>query len=96
MVKKTLLDVNESIIRETLYDPVRTEWKPHDTVEHSGVYEVFHGDDHLMFSGKRYPERHQVICLAGQIFPECNRCGTRPRFTLSAFGEPIGQNVHFK
>jgi hypothetical protein len=95
-MNKTLSAMAAPVTTQSLYNPVKTEWQPGDTVECSGVYRVRHGDDHLMYAGKSYPEEHQVICFTGQIFPACSRCGTRPRFTLAAHGEPIEQNEHFK
>lgn len=80
----------------SLHDPVATEWKPGDAVMHSGVYRVRHGSSHPMFSGSTFIEQHQAICLVGQTFPLCHRCGEEPRFTLADFGEPIEENEHFK
>jgi hypothetical protein len=88
--------VNEPIIRDNLMsDPIKTEWKPGDTVAHSGVYRVCHGSEHR-YPGDRYTVQHQVICLVGSKFLPCNQCGNQPRFTLADFGEPIEQNEHFK
>jgi hypothetical protein len=99
MMKQTVMAVTEPSIKESsyesLYGSMRSEWRPGDTVDYSGVYNVHHGDDHLMFAGKQWPEQHQVICLAGQVFPACNRCGTRPRFTRIACGKPIADNEYF-
>jgi hypothetical protein len=83
-------------ISETLFGPITTEWRPGDTVEHSGVYRVDHGGGHAEFSGGRYTLKHQVICLAGQKFPPCHRCGSQPRFTLADYGDPIERNEYFK
>lgn len=87
--------VDVPIFRWDLFGPVRTEWEPGDTVERSGTYTVRHGGDHTFSSG-RWPVEHQVICLKGDMFPPCKRCGTLPRFKIMAHGEPIEQNEHFK
>jgi hypothetical protein len=92
----TLLPSKDRPVRPvSLYGPVKTEWQPGEDVERSGVYGVRHGPDHRLFSGKPYAEEHQVICVAGQTFPVCNRCGMQPRFRLLADGEPIQQHPHF-
>jgi hypothetical protein len=88
--------VNEPITRDSLMSgPIKTEWKPGDTVEHSGVYQVCHGREHR-YPGDRHSVQHQVICLVGSKFPPCHQCANQPRFTLAGFGEPIEQNEHFK
>jgi hypothetical protein len=88
--------VNGSFTRDSLtFGPVKTEWKPADAVEHSGVYRVCHGSEHRD-PGDRRIVKHQVVCLEGSKFPPCNQCGNQARFTLADFGEPIEQNEHFK
>lgn len=78
-----------------LTDLIKTEWKPGDIVDHSGLYSVRHGNEHKL-SGGRYTLQHQLICLKGRIFPLCNHCGDQPRFNLVGAGEPIEQNEYFK
>jgi hypothetical protein len=95
MRNNMLPDAHRPVPSASLYGPIKTEWQPGDGVEQSGVYGVRHGSEHRMFSGKPYGEEHQVICVAGQAFPTCNRCGTQPRFRLLAHGEPIEQHQHF-
>jgi hypothetical protein len=87
--------MNGSIIRESLYEPMTTEWKPGDIVQHSGVYSVRHSVAHT-YAGSQHSVKHQVICQAGKEFPTCNQCGQSPRFVLADYGEPIEQNEFFK
>ena len=67
----------------------RTELRPGDACEKSGAFMVIH-------EGHRDP--HEVIVLAGEVFPACKRCGeavrfrptmtgTRSRIAASASGE---------
>nr|WP_244141816.1 hypothetical protein [Burkholderia gladioli] len=49
-------------------------FKPGDKVEHSGIYQVVHDEDHT--------EPHDVTCVYGKKFPPCNGCGSHPRFKL--------------
>jgi hypothetical protein len=79
---------------KNLYGPIKTEWKPCDSVEHSGVYRVRHGTDHVWPDNQRRVE-HQVICLEGQRFPSCKRCGMAPTFVFAEHGEPIEKNEYF-
>jgi hypothetical protein len=87
--------MNGPITRNSPFGPITTEWKPGDTVEHSGVYRARHGSGHTV-PGSHYTLAHQVICLEGTKFPLCNHCGDQPRFTLADYGEPIEQNDNFK
>src|SRR5262249_4175355 len=48
------------------------EYRPGDTIDHSGVYRVVHGGNHT-------PE-HEATILYGKRFPPCNRCGQEPRY----------------
>jgi len=87
--------MNGPITGESLYGPITTEWKPGDTVEHSGVYRVRHGSQHTV-PGSHYAMEHQVICLEGKKFLSCHHCDDQPRFTLADHGEPIERNEYFK
>jgi hypothetical protein len=83
-----------SLMRESLTSgPIKTEWKPSDVVEHTGLYSVRHGNEHKL---ARYPLQHEVICQKGHKFPLCNQCGNQPRFNLIGVGGPIEQNDYFK
>ena len=82
--------------REGLFGPIKTEWKPGDTVEHSGVYRAGHGAKHDTQSTGQRGLEDQVICLEDQTFPRCNQGGDLVHFTLANHGEPIENNVHFK
>jgi hypothetical protein len=46
------------------------EYKPGDTVEHSGVYLVLHDEEHT--------QSHEVTVVFGKRFPACNHCGHHP------------------
>jgi hypothetical protein len=78
-----------------LLELTKSEWKPGDTVDYTGVYSVRHGNEHKL-SSSQYTLQHQVICMKGGKFPLCNHCGDQPRFNLVGSGEPIEQNEHFK
>ena len=64
------------------------EYKPGDTVEHSGVYRVVHDRNHA--------EPHEVTCVYGKKFPPCNHCGHHPRFVAVKLAQHIEHNEHFK
>lgn len=48
---------------------------PGDWVPDSGIYDAVHDQHHR--------PNHQVICLEGQVFPRCQRCGRGVRFELA-------------
>jgi hypothetical protein len=64
------------------------EYRPGETVEYSGVYEVLHDRDHA--------EEHEVTVVAGRKFPPCNHCGNHPRFHPIRLAQHIDRNKHFK
>jgi hypothetical protein len=43
-------------------------------VELSGIYRVFHDRNHYVVV--------DVLCIAGEVFPECGECGRKAKFTL--------------
>jgi hypothetical protein len=63
------------------------EYKPGDTVEHSGIYRVLH-DNHA--------EEHEVTCVYGKKFPPCHDKGCHPRFVVVKLAQHIEHNEHFK
>src|SRR5260370_23535206 len=48
------------------------EYKPGDTVEHSGVYLVLHDEEHT--------QSHEVTVVFGKRFPPCNLSLLKTRF----------------
>ena len=54
--------------------------KPGQTLEHSGVYRVYH-------HAHRLP--HSVFIPAGTVLPKCRRCGDRVEFGLLLVSEPV-------
>jgi hypothetical protein len=89
------LPVGARLVSESLAGPVVSEWKPGDTVEWSGVYNVRHDKNHTMTPGGRYTLESHLICQAGKMFPPCIECGNLPRFVLVSAAEPIEQDKHF-
>jgi hypothetical protein len=63
-------------------------FKPGQTVEASGIYDVIHDPVHA--------KQHQVTCVYGDPFPPCNPCGHHVRFRLSVAATHVGNHEHFK
>jgi hypothetical protein len=63
-------------------------WKPGDTVQQSGIYDVIHDQEHL--------QRHQVTCVHGEPFPPCNHCSKHVRFRLAVAAIHVGNHDSFK
>ena len=61
-------------------------YKPGDSVPYSGIYRVIHDFHH---------HQHEVTCLSGDAFPECQECGQGVRFSLVAPARSIRKHVHF-
>ena len=68
------------------------EFKPGDPVPASGIYEVIH--DKL--DGEDHAHPHQVLALAGTVFPPCRGCHGWVRFRLHHAAEPVEVHPHFK
>jgi hypothetical protein len=68
-------------------DMATREYKPGDSVDHSGVYRVAHAANHT-------PE-HEATLLYGKRFPPCNRCGQQARFYPVRLAHHIEGNEHF-
>jgi hypothetical protein len=67
---------------------VGDEFKPGDTVPHSGIYKVVHDTNHSA--------NHEVTCVYGKKFPPCNHCGHRVRFVLVRAAIHIDSHSDFK
>jgi hypothetical protein len=65
----------------------KTEFKPGDKVEESGVYKVTHDSTHA--------QAHEVTCVFGKTFPPCGGC-KHPRFILVRAAQHIEHHEHFK
>lgn len=65
-----------------------TTYKPGDTVERSGIYQVIHDRNHSA--------THEVTVVFGKKFPPCNHCGSSPRFVLVRAAQHIEHNDNFK
>lgn len=72
----------------TVEEIQRTEYKPGDKVELSGIYKVTHDRVHH--------DVHEVTCVAGEHFPPCNHCGRHPRFRLVRYAKHVRNHEHFK
>ncbi len=68
------------------------EFKPGERVEISGIYDVFHDK----IDGEHHAQQHQVIVMAGTVFPRCKGCGEWVRFRLSQAAEYIDKDPHFE
>jgi hypothetical protein len=62
------------------------EFKPGDTVPHSGIYAVIHDTNHT--------QTHDVTCVYGKPFPPCRGCN-HPRFVLKYAAIHIEHNDNF-
>lgn len=59
-----------------------------ETVRQSGIYEVVHDGDHRA--------AHDVVMLAGDVFPPCETCAERARFRLVRTAPYIFQDADFE
>jgi len=66
---------------------VGDEFKPGESVPHSGIYLVIHDEAHSA--------PHEVTCVYGKRFPPCRECD-HPRFRLVRAAIHIGSHDHFK
>jgi hypothetical protein len=70
-------------------DSGKTQHKPGETVQKSGIYRVLH---------QHHRQPHEASCRAGEMFPPCRTCGSRVRFELvlpAEGGEP-GKKVRVR
>lgn len=63
-------------------------FKPGDEVPRSGIYCVFHANQHA--------KTHEVTCVYSDHFPSCTTCGESVRFSLVSGAQHITSNEHFK
>lgn len=59
-----------------------------EKVKQSGIYEVMHDGDHRV--------AHDVVMLAGDLFPACETCEERVRFELVRTAPYIFQDADFE
>lgn len=86
--------VDEPFTVEDLHSkPIKSEWKPGDLVDISGVYKVEHAGYHTL-PGSKFSIREQIICYQGDTFRTCNRCGGQLRFYLQADGKPVAESEY--
>ncbi len=71
----------------SIHGTAAAEYKPGDTVLHSGIYQVTHTN------GKFPP--HEVTCVEGKRFPPA-KDGTHPRFKLVRAAKHVEDHEHFK
>jgi hypothetical protein len=63
-------------------------FKPGEAIVQSGIYNVIHDAAHLA--------DHQVTCMFGKRFPECNGCGDAVRFTLLHYAKDVDSEACFE
>jgi hypothetical protein len=63
------------------------EFKPGESVPHSGIYLVIHDPAHSA--------PHEVTCVFGKRFPPCRGCD-HPRFRLVRAATHVESHEHFK
>jgi hypothetical protein len=61
-------------------------YQPGETVPKSGIYRVRHHGHH---------HDHEVTCISGEQFPECNGCRRAVRFSLIIAAHAIDRHMHF-
>ena len=61
-------------------------YKPGEDVPKSGIYRVRHTGHH---------HDHEVTCISGEQFPECNRCKGGVRFSLMIAAHAVDRHMHF-
>ena len=59
-----------------------------ESVKQSGIYEVMHDAEHRA--------SHDVVMLAGDVFPPCETCAERVRFQLVRTAPYIFQDADFE
>jgi hypothetical protein len=68
------------------------EFQPGDKAKTSGVYDVFHDK----IDGEHHAHQHQVIVMAGTVFPRCKGCRQWVRFRVAQEAIPIDQDPNFE
>lgn len=70
----------------------KEEFKPGDKIPTSGIYDVFH--DRL--DGDYHAHPHQVLAVAGEVFPHCRGCRGGARFRLHQAAEYVDAHHLFR
>jgi hypothetical protein len=70
----------------------KKEFQPGEKVRTSGIYDVLHDK----IDGEHHAEQHQVIVIAGTVFPRCKGCHEWVRFRLSQAALYIAKDPHFE
>ena len=68
--------------------PAEEQFRPGEPVWQSGIYEVVHAAQHR--------EAHEVVMLAGDLFPTCDTCTDAVRFVLVRTAPYIFQDEDFE
>ena len=68
--------------------PSSDSFRTGDAVKQSGIYEVIHDAAHRV--------AHDVVMLAGDVFPPCETCAERVRFQLVRTAPYIFQDDDFE
>ena len=69
------------------YRPIKEEWKPGGTVEHSGVCTVGRRPEHTVPAHSKYGLQHPAIRMVGTKFPSCRNCQELPCSVMTGNGE---------
>ena len=69
----------------------RNEFEPGQKSKASGIYDVLHDK----IDGEHHAGQHQVIVIAGTVFPRCKGCHEWVRFRLSQAALSIDKDPHF-
>lgn len=67
------------------------EFQPGEKAKASGVYHVFHDK----IDGEHHAQHHQVLVLAGTVFPRCKGCREWVKFRLAQQVESVDRDAHF-
>jgi hypothetical protein len=68
------------------------EFQPGEKATTSGVYDVFHDK----IDGEHHAHQHQVIVMAGTVFPRCKGCRQWVKFRLAQQTVFIDKDPHFE
>ncbi len=68
------------------------EFTPGEKVKISGIYDVFHD----RIDGELHAQQHQVIVIAGTVFPRCKGCHEWVRFRLLQAAQYVDKDPHFE
>src|SRR5271166_2873810 len=63
------------------------EFEPGEKVKTSGIYDVLYDQ----IDGEHHAQQHQVIVIAGTVFPRCKGCREWVRFRLPQQAEYINK-----